>query len=149
MPDRERRTVLTPKLTVLLPQRTAEAALAAGVSPDNLPAVIGGVLTAVPGVPIQVPGVSAAQIAAAVQGSLQGYADGLAYIYCASLQVGVHRARSRARIRADSLIPWAVVAAIALMFLRSVRESMNWHVDRPVEKELAAEVAAESQPERR
>lgn len=108
--------IFTPKISAFLPARTAEYASRAGVPTSSLTAVVTAVLTAPAGTTPSVPGVTAAQIAAAQAGSLQAYADAFAYIYY-------------------SIIPWAVLAAACLCCLRSVKDAMSWKIDRAVERE--------------
>ena len=85
--------IFTPKITALLPAKTAEYASKAGVPADQITAVVTAVLKATAAVPASVPGITAAQIQAAQAGSLAGSAAAYAYIYY-------------------SIIPWAVAAAI-------------------------------------
>lgn len=107
--------VFTPKITAYLPARAAEFAANAGVPADLVMPTVQAVLTATPGVMPTVPGVTAAQIGAAMAGTLQAYADAFAYVYY-------------------TIIPFTVAAAIALCFSKSVKQTMNWNIDRAVER---------------
>ncbi|UZJ53633.1 hypothetical protein CBS101457_002953 [Exobasidium rhododendri] len=108
--------IFSAKLTTYLPVYTARFASAAGVSASVLPDVIAAV--AKEGAALKsFPGVTDAQLQAAIVGYLEAYAISFSYIYY-------------------SIIPWTATAALLLLFLRPMKEEMNWHTDRPVEKAL-------------
>ena len=116
--------IFTAKITDKLPSAIAGAALAAGVAPADLVAVITAVATGNAG-PVSVAGVTAAQIAAAQQGRLEAFAASFAYIYYFIMPFCV----------AGIVCEWDLVAVVCLFtghsvlwFLESPEDQMNWSI---------------------
>jgi hypothetical protein len=72
--------VFTPKLKAYGPQWISQYALAAGVPALRLTEVVTAILGA-GGMPVEIEGLSAAQVAAVQLGRLQGYARAYSWIY--------------------------------------------------------------------
>jgi len=105
---------LNTRLAEYIPGYVAPAALGAGLPKTSLPAFIGALatnnVTALP----TIPGVTPVIIGAGVVAIKQALADGIRVVYIIAA-------------------PFGALACIACLFLGDMRQTMNYHVDAPVE----------------
>lgn len=102
------------RLEVKLPSYVASAAIAEGLPPTSVPALIGDIMAKDTAALAQVPGISPSIISAAVAAVKDAFADSVRVVYLIA-------------------IPFGVVACIACCFLGDMKNTMNYHVDAPVE----------------
>lgn len=97
-----------------LPNYVAKAAIAAGLSPPNVPAFIKALTSQNDAALAAVPGVNPSIIGAAVVALTQAFADSVRVVYIIA-------------------VPFGVLACIACLFLGDMSKTMNYRVDAPVE----------------
>ena len=103
------------RLGTYLPQYVAQAALAAGLPEESVPAFIGALSTGDSTALAQITGVTPSVIAEGVGALQRAFADAIRVIFIIAA-------------------PFGIVAVIACCFLGDLKETMNYHVDAPVEK---------------
>jgi hypothetical protein len=101
-------SIFVQKLTVILPKTIAEYAIRAGLPAADAKAFVGTLLTT-PAKIGDVPGVTAAVLAAAAEGSRWAYAKALTYIWYTS-------------------IPFGVIAVVIAITMPDIRKYMSEHV---------------------
>jgi Fungal trichothecene efflux pump (TRI12) len=97
-----------------IPSYIAAAAAQAGLPPSSIPAFIGAVAGNTPDTLSKIPGITPAIIAAGVSALKAAFADSIRVVYI----IGA---------------PFGIVACLLCYFLGGLRETMNYHVDAPVE----------------
>lgn len=101
-------------LDVKLPDYVASAAARAGLPASSLKAFVGALLSKDEAGLSQVVGISPSIIAAGVSAVKQAFADSLRVVYIIA-------------------VPFGVLACVLCLFLGDMRNTMNYHVDAPVE----------------
>ena len=103
------------RLTNYLPKYVAKAALAAGLPASSLPEFIEALSTGDTQALANITGVTPSVIAQGARALQQAFADSLRIVFIIA-------------------VPFGAVAAIGCWFLGDVRNTMNYHVDAPVEE---------------
>lgn len=108
------------RLEDYLPKYVGKAALTAGLPATSLLNFIHALSLGDIASLAQVPGVNSRIIAAGMEALQHAYADAIRIVYI----IGV---------------PFGVVACVACLFIGNLKDTMNYHIDAPVEKGLADE----------
>ena len=108
------------RLADYLPKYVGKATVAAGLPANSLSEFIRVLSAGDMALLSQVPGVDPTIIAAGVRASQQASADAIRVVYI----IGV---------------PFGVAACIGCLFMGSLKDTMNYHIDAPVEKALTDE----------
>jgi hypothetical protein len=102
------------KLTTKLPRDVGRAAIAAGLSPKSIPLFVEAIATSNRTALLQVPDVTPDIIGLGVAAAKQAFADSLRVVFIIAA-------------------PFGGLALICTLFLGDLRETMNHHVDAPLE----------------
>jgi hypothetical protein len=105
---------LNTRLAKNIPSYVAEAELEAGLPKTSVPSFVKALVGKDNAALLKIPGVTPIIIRAGVVGLKQAYADGVRVVYIIAA-------------------PFGALACIACFFLGDLKETMNYHVDAPVE----------------
>lgn len=105
----------TSRITTKLPTYIAEAAAKAGLPAQSIPQFVGALATNDQAALIKVPGVTGAIIGAGVAALKQAFTDSFRVVYIIAA-------------------PFGAAACIGCLFLGSVKKTMTYRVDAPIEE---------------
>lgn len=109
--------VVNSRLERYLPEYVGKATLAAGLPATSLPGFIQALSTGDIGSLAQLPGADPTTIAVGFLAAQHAYADALRIVFI----IGA---------------PFGVLACVGCVFMGSLKDTMNYHIDAPVEKAL-------------
>lgn len=102
------------KMESYIPSYIGKAAIGAGLPPSSLPAFIGALATQNPAVLPTIPGVTPLIINSGIEALKHASADGIRYVFIIAA-------------------PFSAFACVACFSLGNMKETMNYHVDAPLE----------------